>query len=75
LEQTSATFSVSGVLEPAWEHPLVSHWQVEISHYPGGDSGKEPACQCRRHNETQVQFLGWEDTLEKGVTAHRSILA
>ena len=24
-----------------------------------GTSGKEPVCQCRRHNETQVQSLGW----------------
>ena len=25
--------------------------------------------------ETQVQYLGWEDPLEKGMTAHSSILA
>ena len=25
--------------------------------------------------ETQVQFLGWEDPLEKGMTTHSSILA
>ena len=25
--------------------------------------------------ETQVQFLGWEDHLEKGYTTHSSILA
>ena len=25
--------------------------------------------------ETQVQFLGWEDPLEKGLTNHSSILA
>ena len=25
--------------------------------------------------ETQVQFLGWEDPLEKEMTAHSSILA
>ena len=25
--------------------------------------------------ETQVQFLGWEDPLEKGVIIHSSILA
>ena len=27
--------------------------------FPGGASGKEPACQCRRQ-EMQVQSLGWE---------------
>ena len=25
--------------------------------------------------ETQVQFLGWEDTLEKGMATHSSIIA
>ena len=25
--------------------------------------------------ETQVQYLGWEDTLEKGMATHSSILA
>ena len=25
--------------------------------------------------ETQVQFLGWEDSLEKEITTHSSILA
>ena len=43
--------------------------------YPGGTSGKEPACQRRRHNETWVWPLGWEDPLEKGVTTHSSTLA
>ena len=37
-------------------------------------SGKEPACQCRRH-ETHVQSLGREDLLEKGMATHSSILA
>ena len=30
---------------------------------PGGTSGKEPTCQCRRH-KTWVQFLGQEDSLK-----------
>ena len=42
--------------------------------FPGGASGKEPACQCRRH-EMQVQSLGWEDPLEEGMATHSSILA
>ena len=41
--------------------------------FPGGASGKEPACQCRRH-ETWVQSLGQEDPLEKEMAAHSSIL-
>ena len=31
--------------------------------FPGGTSGKESICQCRL--ETQVQFLGQENPLEK----------
>ena len=40
----------------------------------GGASGKEPACQCRRH-EMQVRSLGQEDPLEEGMATHSSILA
>ena len=38
--------------------------------FPGGASGKEPACQCRRQ-ETWVR----EDNLEEGMAAHMSIFA
>jgi len=34
-------------------------------------SGKESACQCRRHK----RFLDWEDSLEKEMATHCSILA
>ena len=33
--------------------------------FPGGASGKEPACQCRT----------WEGPLEEGMATHSSILA
>ena len=33
--------------------------------FPGGASGKEPACQCRR----------WAGPLEEGMAAHSGILA
>jgi len=36
----------------------------------GGASGKESACQCRRCRRPWVQFLGWEDTLEKIMATH-----
>ena len=39
----------------------------------GGASGKEPTCQCRRH-EMWVQSLSWEDLLEEEMTTHSSIL-
>ena len=42
--------------------------------FPGGTSGKEPACQCRRH-ETWVPSLGREDPLEEAMATHPGILA
>ena len=41
---------------------------------PGGASGKEPACQCRRHKR-RVQSLGQEDPLEEGMATYFCILA
>ena len=41
---------------------------------PGGANGKEPTCQCRRH-EMWVLSLGREDPLEEGLVTHSSILA
>ena len=43
--------------------------------FPGGVSGKEPACQCRRRNKTQVRSLGPKDPLEEDVATETSILA
>ena len=45
-----------------------------FSAFPGGASGKEPACRCRRP-EMWVGSLGPEDPLEEGMAAHSSILA
>ena len=42
--------------------------------FPVGTSGKEPTCQCRRH-ETQVQSLGQKDLLEKEMATHYNIFA
>ena len=33
--------------------------------FPGGTSGKEPACQCRRHERHAFRSLGWEDPQEE----------
>jgi len=43
--------------------------------FPGGASGKEPACQCRRHKEMQVQSLVWEDPMEECTATYCSVLA
>ena len=42
--------------------------------FPGGTSGKESACQCRRLRDW-VWSLGWGDPLEKGIATCSSILA
>ena len=41
--------------------------------FPGGASGKEPTCQCRRRKRWGVQSLGRKDPL-KGMATHSSIL-
>ena len=43
--------------------------------FPGGTSGKQPACQCRRHSKTRVRSLGREDPLQEGMATHSSFLA
>ena len=45
------------------------------SGFPGGASGKELTCQCRRRKEMRVQFLGGEDSPEEEMATHFSILA
>ena len=41
--------------------------------FPGGSDSKESACQCRRQ-EIWVPSLGGEDSLEKNMATHSSIL-
>ena len=42
--------------------------------FPGGASGKETACQFRRHGDT-IGSRGWEDPLEVGTATPSSVLA
>ena len=43
--------------------------------FPGGVSGKEPACQCRRHERHGFGPWGQKDSLEKQIETHSSIHA
>ena len=43
--------------------------------FPGGTSGKEPACQCKRLKKMQVRSPSWEDPLEEGMATHSRTLA
>ena len=48
---------------------------LEIGGFLGDASGKEPACQCRKHNEAWVWSLCQEDPLEEGMATYSSIHA
>ena len=54
---------------------LFKNWSIVDVGFPGGASGKEPICQCRRRKQMQVWSLGQEDPLEEGMATHSSILA
>ena len=43
--------------------------------FPWWLSGKEPACQCKRHRRHRFDPWGREDPLEKGMATHFSTLA
>ena len=47
---------------------------VAVKGFPGGASGKEPACQTQKTLQTRVQSLGQEDPLEKGMAIHSLFL-
>ena len=50
---------------------FISHWV-----FPGGTTGKEPACQCRKHKRHKFDpWLGKVDPLEEDMATHSSILA
>ena len=45
-----------------------------FTEYPGASLVAQMAKNLPAMQETQVQSLGWEDTLEKGMATHSSIL-
>ena len=74
----------SGFLSPEVAHPGSAHDSLARINYdcltcrmgfPGGASGKEPACQCKICKRLQVRSLGQEDALEESMVTHSSILA
>ena len=52
-----------------------------IYFFPGGVSGKEPNCQCKKHKrslpmqEMWVRFLVWKDPLGEVMATHSGFLA
>ena len=59
----------------------IRKWKLSCSKlyrkgFPGGTSGKEPTClPVQETQESQVQSLGQEDPLEKGMATQCSTLA
>ena len=49
--------------------------QLYFGGFPGGASGKEPACQCRKHKRRGFDPWVGKSPLEKDVANHSSILA
>ena len=43
--------------------------------FPGGPSGKEPACYCRRYNRRGFDTWVGQDPLEESLATHSSLLA
>ena len=56
----------SGILQHCFWMPIRKQWWTSF----GVSGGKESAC----NTKTQVQFLDWENPLEKGMTTHSIIL-
>ena len=72
-------FKACGIFLDQGLNLCLLHWQPDslpLSHplgFPGGASGKEPTCQCRRHEKHR--FDPWEDPLEEEMATHSGILA
>ena len=61
---------------PCWpSHQEIGYTQQIPRGFPGGASGKEPTCQCRRHGFDDDQIHDQKDPLEEGMATHSSILA
>ena len=58
------------------QNPMSFLWDPGICRgFPGGTSGKEPICRCRRHKIHRFDPWVGEDPLEEGMAAHFSSLA
>ena len=53
---------------------IFTRWYNHIWGFPGGSVVKNPPA-MQEIQETQVQSLGWEDPLEKGMETYSRILA
>jgi len=59
----------------AWQCGRKKDRQVLKMGFPGGASGKEPACQCRRHKRCGFNPCVGKIPLEECMATHSNILA
>ena len=81
-EQALLRFTESHLLEESYIRNVSKNWHTSKHlwftinwSFPGGARGKEHTCQCRQCKRHRSNPLSREDTLEKGVATHSSILA
>ena len=73
-EETLGGFCGTTVYQSGWKDFNILTTAMAIHRgFPGGASGKEPTCQCRR--QVRVQSLGQADPLEEGMATHSSVLS
>ena len=70
----SCSPSISCPLVPASPVSYAQDWPPYMG-FPGGASGKESICPCRRHKRCSFDPLGQEDPLEEDMATHSNILA
>ena len=56
-------------------HSSTIAWKISGTEEPGTSLVAQTVNRLSRMQETQVQPLGWEDPLERGMATHSSILA
>ena len=61
--------------ENTYENTRISRIKLAKISFPGGASGKEPTCQCRRQKRQEFSLWVREIPLKEGMATHSSILA
>ena len=74
IKTYTVTYRVSVYMYILYLYKHVFIYKICILRASQVTSGKEPACQCRRHKRCRFD-LGLGRSLEEGMAAHSSILA
>ena len=75
MAQLLATQIYPKILHQQLRHKKDLHHSTGSLGLPKWLGGKEPTCQCRRHNRPGFYPSVWKIPLEEGMTTHSSILA